>query len=368
MLRAADALARRAPAVEAGASLTLDKSLPVASGIGGGSADAAAALRLLTRLWRIDPAHATAVAPTLGADVPACLLSMTARGDGAGDALELVDAGDGGNAGVAGQSAACLVDRRRCSRRGTGSIAGRSGIGATGATTSKRRRDRWSRRSATCSTGCGEQRRRELRAHVGKRGDLLRLVRRRGGARRGGGGLSRDMVASGELPALRRAHHDPTDPYRRRDARCRASRDRCGHAGATLIERAGAALAEAVRRFVGPRDTLILCGPGNNGADGQVAARHLAEAGYAVRIATLDDLGRDAEPAPILIDCLFGTGLNRGLEDAVSTSFCDWRGSVRDHRLRPAERRVERRRRLAVAGAARRSDASRSARSSPRIG
>jgi 4-diphosphocytidyl-2-C-methyl-D-erythritol kinase len=65
--------------------------LPVASGIGGGSADAAAALRLLTRLWGIDPRHASAVAPGLGADVPACLLSKTERGEGAGDELWLVD-------------------------------------------------------------------------------------------------------------------------------------------------------------------------------------------------------------------------------------------------------------------------------------
>ena len=84
-----------------------------------------------------------------------------------------------------------------------------------------------------------------------------------------------------------------------------------------LVERAGAALARAVRRFVGPRETLVLCGPGNNGADGRVAARHLADAGYAVRIATLDDLA-EAEPAPLLIDCLFGTGLSRGVEDPVA--------------------------------------------------
>ena len=71
--------------------ITLTKNLPVASGIGGGSADAAAALRLLTRLWGSDPAHAAAVAPGIGADVPACLLSMSARGTGAGDALTLVD-------------------------------------------------------------------------------------------------------------------------------------------------------------------------------------------------------------------------------------------------------------------------------------
>lgn len=74
----------------------LTKNLPVASGIGGGSADAAAALRLMTALWGVDPSLAAAVAPALGSDVPACLLSMTARGSGAGDALELVDAGVAG--------------------------------------------------------------------------------------------------------------------------------------------------------------------------------------------------------------------------------------------------------------------------------
>ena len=89
VLRAARVLASNADVAE-GATLTLVKNLPVASGIGGGSADAAAALRLLTRMWRIDPAHAEAVAPSLGADVPACLLSMTARGSGVGDELQLV--------------------------------------------------------------------------------------------------------------------------------------------------------------------------------------------------------------------------------------------------------------------------------------
>ena len=82
--------------VEVGASLTLIKNLPIASGIGGGSADAAATLRLLTRLWNVDPAYAAAAAPKLGSDVPACLLSMAARGEGAGDRLELIDVGLGG--------------------------------------------------------------------------------------------------------------------------------------------------------------------------------------------------------------------------------------------------------------------------------
>jgi 4-diphosphocytidyl-2-C-methyl-D-erythritol kinase len=95
VVQAARALQAEA-GVTQGAALTLTKNLPVASGIGGGSADAGAALRLLTSLWGIDPVHASAVAPTLGSDVPACLLSMTARGDDAGDKLQLTDAGVSG--------------------------------------------------------------------------------------------------------------------------------------------------------------------------------------------------------------------------------------------------------------------------------
>lgn len=86
VIQAAEAL-RDSAGVSAGAALRLEKNLPVASGVGGGSADAAATLRLLTSLWRIDPSHAEAVAPRLGSDVPACLLSLPARGEGAGDVL-----------------------------------------------------------------------------------------------------------------------------------------------------------------------------------------------------------------------------------------------------------------------------------------
>lgn len=76
-----------------GAALTLDKRLPVASGLGGGSADAAAALRLLARWWRLDIGESglMALARRLGADVPACLLSRTLRGTGRGDVLEPVE-------------------------------------------------------------------------------------------------------------------------------------------------------------------------------------------------------------------------------------------------------------------------------------
>ena len=70
----------------------LEKNLPVASGIGGGSADAAAALRILARrhdVARDDP-RLFAVADALGSDVPACLLGRPSLGTGRGEHLELL--------------------------------------------------------------------------------------------------------------------------------------------------------------------------------------------------------------------------------------------------------------------------------------
>ena len=95
VLRAARALGERF-GVSAGAALTLDKRLPLASGLGGGSADAGAALRLLKRFWRLPAGGAELldIAAGLGADVPACLLSCPSRGKGRGDILELLDAPD----------------------------------------------------------------------------------------------------------------------------------------------------------------------------------------------------------------------------------------------------------------------------------
>jgi 4-diphosphocytidyl-2-C-methyl-D-erythritol kinase len=69
-----------------GARLRLEKNLPVASGIGGGSADAAATLRLLPRLCGIPPAT-PAQALSLGADVPVCLASAACRMGGVGEML-----------------------------------------------------------------------------------------------------------------------------------------------------------------------------------------------------------------------------------------------------------------------------------------
>ena len=67
-------------------AFTLEKNLPVAAGLGGGSADAAAALRML--------GGGAEVAARLGADVPACLLSRTARGTGRGDEIAPVEIAD----------------------------------------------------------------------------------------------------------------------------------------------------------------------------------------------------------------------------------------------------------------------------------
>jgi 4-diphosphocytidyl-2-C-methyl-D-erythritol kinase len=95
VLRAAAALA----ADTSTAALRLVKNLPVASGIGGGSADAAAALRALQRLWRLDlaPSQLHAIAARLGADVPMCLASQPCWIAGVGDILDpLPDLPDAG--------------------------------------------------------------------------------------------------------------------------------------------------------------------------------------------------------------------------------------------------------------------------------
>ncbi len=73
-----------------GAAITLNKHLPIASGIGGGSTDAAATLRLLSRLWGL-PLPAAASVLALGADVPVCLAPRAVRMTGVGDGLAPVN-------------------------------------------------------------------------------------------------------------------------------------------------------------------------------------------------------------------------------------------------------------------------------------
>lgn len=89
--RAADAFTTRFGIAQRHA-ITLTKNLPVASGLGGGSADAAATLRALARTHGVPLDHPDlrATAATLGADVPACLLGLTALGTGRGDRLRPV--------------------------------------------------------------------------------------------------------------------------------------------------------------------------------------------------------------------------------------------------------------------------------------
>ena len=86
VMRAARALAAAA-GVEAGARMSLEKRLPVAAGLGGGSADAAAALRALVELWglAINEDQLRALGLSLGADVPACLAGQTVFVSGVGE-------------------------------------------------------------------------------------------------------------------------------------------------------------------------------------------------------------------------------------------------------------------------------------------
>ncbi|MFL5337036.1 MAG: 4-(cytidine 5'-diphospho)-2-C-methyl-D-erythritol kinase [Geminicoccaceae bacterium] len=81
-----------AAGIRPGARLRLDKRLPVAAGLGGGSADAAAALRGLRRLWDLplDDRRLAALGLELGADVPVCLAGHTARMRGIGERVEPV--------------------------------------------------------------------------------------------------------------------------------------------------------------------------------------------------------------------------------------------------------------------------------------
>lgn len=83
VLRAARTL--RDKAKGPGAALSLTKNLPVASGIGGGSADAAAALRALCRLWAASGEGLAELALTLGADVPVCLHGAPSYMGGVGE-------------------------------------------------------------------------------------------------------------------------------------------------------------------------------------------------------------------------------------------------------------------------------------------
>jgi 4-diphosphocytidyl-2-C-methyl-D-erythritol kinase len=92
VLKAAAALAVAAGRPCPGASLRLDKQLPAAAGLGGGSSDAAAALRALNRLWKLglDTAALAAIGEAIGADVPVCVAAASARVQGIGERISLL--------------------------------------------------------------------------------------------------------------------------------------------------------------------------------------------------------------------------------------------------------------------------------------
>ncbi len=116
-----------------------------------------------------------------------------------------------------------------------------------------------------------------------------------------------------------------------------------GTPGFDLMERAGAGVAALVKSTYKGRKILVLCGPGNNGGDGFIAASLLKKAGYAVRVACLvkasalkGDAARAAKgwkgavlsfdnlivgPDDVIIDAVFGTGFARKLEKSVVTIF-----------------------------------------------
>jgi NAD(P)H-hydrate epimerase len=116
-----------------------------------------------------------------------------------------------------------------------------------------------------------------------------------------------------------------------------------GVSGDALMEAAGKAVADAVVDLGGPRPVAVLCGPGNNGGDGFVAARYLKEAGWPVRLALLGDvaslkgdaklnadrwdggvepLSPDAlEDAAVVIDALFGAGLTRAIDGVARATL-----------------------------------------------
>ncbi|WP_417498278.1 4-(cytidine 5'-diphospho)-2-C-methyl-D-erythritol kinase [Maricaulis sp.] len=91
VIRAARAL-QLAAGIDSGAAIHLEKRIPVSAGLGGGSADAAATLRALNRLWQLDwPIEDLAhLASDLGADIPACLYSQPLRMRGIGEWIELL--------------------------------------------------------------------------------------------------------------------------------------------------------------------------------------------------------------------------------------------------------------------------------------
>ena len=88
---------------------------------------------------------------------------------------------------------------------------------------------------------------------------------------------------------------------------------------AVLVERAGQAVTDAILRRFAARPTLVLAGPGNNGADARIVYRRLKEAGWPVRLAEGEGLKPDAiGDARLIVDGVFGAGLSRDISGPIA--------------------------------------------------
>src|SRR5271166_4362547 len=86
-----------------------------------------------------------------------------------------------------------------------------------------------------------------------------------------------------------------------------------------LMDSAGRAVARAILQRYAPCRVLVLAGPGNNGGDGKVAARYLAQAGWPVRVADAFTASvEDVRRAELVIDAVFGAGLSREVSAQVA--------------------------------------------------
>ncbi len=279
--------------------------------------------------------------PGLGSDVPACLLSLPSRGEGAGDQLTPFDIGElSGTPVLLVNPRIAAFDRRGLRIAGTGSIEVRSTTGGRDAMTLRRRRSQLVPQIDAVLAWLRAQQGATFVRMSGSGATCFALFETEEARDAAAARVPRRMVAPGDLPALDARAMTSPRPILTAE-RMRAAEQAAIDAGTTveqLMERAGAALAEAAYRFAGPIPTLILCGPGNNGGDGYVAARHLAERGVQVRVAALvgpeeptlrngragsgrarsSSCRRTRKPRRLIIDALFGTGLTRGLDDATS--------------------------------------------------